>query len=164
MIGIPFIVHFHDDEVLSIVEDIRHVKIKRREASHMFPYPLAIHINYGLVIDSAEVKNGLLSRLGMIGETLLKPYCPLVELQLWVLGVPVRRDVHRLRLVKIIFYQVGRGFRLRIVPKGMAHWFPTIIIIADLLNVNDIIPFSIQGDTLPCKDIRQQGNFLGSIG
>ena len=125
---------------------------------------LGVHIHMCVVVHSAEVEQRAASLLLVIGERLLEPYCSLIEEQALVLGVPVAGDAHLGGFVKVILDEIFRALRLGILEESPTADIHSVVIVAFLLYVDDVVPLAVQQSGLSCIHIAQQGHFFGFRG
>ena len=121
---------------------------------------LAIHPHMTVVVHGTEIKQCAIVLHRHSLETLLKPDGTLIEEQAFVLGVPVARNLHRWRLVEVVFYQILRALWFRILEKSPLCGLHTIVVITLLLHVHDVVPLAVEQQTLIGIHILNQWQFL----
>src|SRR5574344_1223844 len=116
-----FVVDLDDDEIRPILQQIR-----------------------SIIIDGSEIDESPAPSFRMPFEITFKPYRTLIEKKFIVLRIPVGRYIHRLRLIKIIFYQIRRllWFRIEEIPPRCR--FHPVIIITLFLRVGKIVPTAVE--------------------
>ena len=143
-VGMTLIIHLHNHRILALHKQIADVVVKSRKAAYVVTRLLAVYPHVAVVVHGTEIQQRLIILHRHSLETLLEPHGSLVEEETLVLRVPVRRYLHDVRLIKIILNQVLRALRLRIDEEAVTHGIHTVVVIALLLHVDDVIPLTIQ--------------------
>ena len=149
-----FVVHLHNHEVLTVLQQIRHVEVERCEATDMVSSFLAVHIHIGIIVHGSEVEQRASPLLRVELETLLQPHGPLVEEQPFVLCVPVARYLHGLRLVEVVLDQILRALGLGIAEESPVVGIHAIVVVALLLHIDDVVPCTVKARGLSSQDVR----------
>ena len=63
-----FVIHFHDDRILAVLQQFRHVEVERCETADVMSRFPSVHIHVGIVVDSAKVEQSATIVRGMIVE------------------------------------------------------------------------------------------------
>lgn len=140
-------------QVPALVQQVGHIEAERGEAPHMPARQLSVDMDDGLVVDRPEIKQDTFAGLRHIVEVALHPYGPFIEEQLLILGVPVAWDTHGRRGVEVVFHQVGGPAGLDVGKISFRHGLHAVVVVAYLLRIYDIVPVSVERDTLPCIHI-----------
>ena len=96
------IVDLDDNGVLALHKQVADVVVKSRKAANVVSSFLAIDVYMAIVIHGTEIQQRLIILHRHSLEALLKPDSTLVEEQTLILCVPVTRNPHRGRLVKVV--------------------------------------------------------------
>ena len=153
------VIDLHNHIVLSFFQSIGDVEVERREATEVSALLLAVDIDHGFVVDSAEIEQHALVGLWLIVEGATEPYSALVEEETFVLNVPVARNVHLVGGVEIVFYQFERRFLMSIEEEAPRRFFHSVVVEADFLLVDDVTPFSVErSHVLTAIDVADERN------
>ena len=123
----------------------------------MVTSPLTVDPDVAVIVDSTEVEQRATVVHGNSLETLLKPNGALVEEETLVAGVPVRRNLHHVRLVEVVFDKVLRALRLRVDEEAVAHGIHTVVVKTFFLYVDDVVPVAVERHTLIGLHILKEG-------
>ena len=156
ILGMALVVHLDDDDVLTVDEQVADVEVEWCEAADMMTGLLAIHPHMTVVVDGAEVKQRAVVLHGYGLKASHKPYRAFIEEQPFVLRVPVGGYLHGGRLVEIVLYQVFRMLRLGISEEAPPRGFHAVVIVAFFLDIDDVVPVTIEQQALVSLHILQQ--------
>ena len=156
----PFVVDLHNDKVLAIHKLVGDVEVEGSESAFMVSYFPPVHIDMSVVVDGTEIEEGSAVLLLLELEAALQPYCPFIEEQTVVLGVPVAGNLHGRGSVEVILNEVFRFARLRISEEPPPRGIHAIVVIPFFLYVDDIVPFAVQRCYLPSQHVYQLGYFF----
>ena len=142
--GTP-VVDLHDNKIVSRLQSVGHLHLKRRESSLMSGNLFAVEIDPASVAHSPEIQE-LSSAVGRSGiEMPCIPHSPFVIFQFWSLGVPVARDVETETTLKRIFVELLPRLRC---PVLIDLHFPPLVI-----KVHDGIPLPVEQSVVTSVDI-----------
>ena len=142
------IVDLHDDDILALAQQVTDIEVERGKATNMMTCFLAIHPHATVIVDCPKVKQRATIAHRHSLKTLLKPDGTLVEEQTLVLCIPVTRDLHRWRLIEVVFNQVFRALGLGILEESPTGRLHTIVIVALFLYIDNVIPLAIERHAL----------------
>ena len=144
ILGMALVINLDHDGVLALNQQVADVEVESSKATHVVTSLLTIHPYMTVVVDGTKIQQGTALSHGHGLETLLKPYGSLVEEQALVLRVPVRRNLHRRRFIKIVLYQILWFLGFGIDKETVAHGVHTIVVIALFLHIHNVVPFAVQ--------------------
>ena len=139
-----FVIYLNDNGVLAFLQQVADIIVKWGKATHVVTSLLTIYPHMAIVVYSAKIKQGAAFGHRHSLEAFLKPNCSLVEEQFFVLCIPVRRNLHGRRLIKVVLNQILRLLGLGIDKEAIAHRIHTIIVIALFLHINNVVPVAIE--------------------
>ena len=154
------VINLHNDGVLALHEQVADVVVESRKATDVVTSLLAVHPHMTVVVHSPEIEQRLTVRHRHGLETLLEPDGALVEEEALVLRVPVRRNLHHVRLVEVVLNQILWTLRLRIDKESVAHGVHTVVVVTLFLHVDDVVPLAVQRHSLIGLHILNQRQFL----
>ena len=138
------VINLDNHVVLTFLQQVANIIVEWGKATHVVTSLLAIHPYMTVVVDGTKIQQSATFGHRHSLEALLKPYGSLVEEQLFVLRIPVRRNLHGWRLIEVVLNQVLWPLGFGIDKETIAHGVHTIVVVTFLLNIDDIVPITIQ--------------------
>ena len=162
-LGLALVVHFHDDRVFSVLQQLGHIKVEGRETTHMMSCLVTVNPYTAIVVDGTEIENRAVVLDGNLGlETGFEPYRALVEKEFLVLCVPVAGHLHGGSLVEIVLDEVFGLLRLGIAEESPARRIHAIVVVAFFLHIYDVVPLAVERHRLTAQHIGYLGHLDGS--
>ena len=163
-----FVIDFHDDDVLALLQLVRHVEVERGETTDVVTHMVSVHVDVGVVVHGSEVEQRapLLASLcgSRLVEPLHEPNSSFVEEQSLVARVPIGRNLHGFSLVEVVFDEVLRLLWLCVAEESPARRVHSVVVIAFFLNVNDIVPGAIERGGVSSEDVSDLRHLLCHCG
>ena len=138
------VIHLDNHGVLAFFQQIADIIVEWGKATYVVTSLLTIHPYMAIVVYSAKIQQGAAFGHRHSLEALLKPNCSLVEKQLFVLRIPVRRNLHGWRLIEVVLNQILWFLGLGIDKETITHRVHTIVVIALFLYINNVVPIAIE--------------------
>ena len=152
-----FVVHLHDDEILTILQLVGDIIVEGCESANMVSHMVAVHVDMRIVVHSTEIEQRaplLRFELRTLNvELLIEPHRAFIEEQPLVARVPIGGQLHLFSLVEVIFYEVFRLLRFSVAEESPARRVHTIVVVAFLLHVNDVVPLAIERCGVSSQDV-----------
>ena len=163
-----FVIDFHDDDVLALLQLVSHVEVERGETTDVVTDMVSVHVNVGVVVHGSEVEQRapLLASLcgSRLVEPLHEPNSSFVEEQSLVARVPIGRNLHGFSLVEVVFDEVLRLLWLGIAEESPARRVHSVVVIALFLNVDDVVPGAIERSGVSSEDVSDLRHLLCHCG
>ena len=151
-------VYCYDDEVIAVVEEVCGFAIVGGEAALCWTGEFAVDRDKAAVVGCADVKEGALVGLLLVGEVALIPEWTFVMKERVFLGVPVAGDFEDGRFAEVV---LGVVF---VLVEEVAVFAKFVVegIEAGAVGIDYGVPIAIEADLLAVIDVDEEG-FVGSL-